>query len=72
MIGQIRFEPGCFSIFFFNPTLAIGGDELDLIYEVQPQIEYKSMDYMVRQIGYRRLYYDIKVTGANSMVHCME
>jgi hypothetical protein len=71
MIGQIRFEPGCFSIFFFNPTLAIGGDELDLIYEVQPQIEYKSTDYMVGQVGYPRLYYDIKGGRANSMVHCI-
>jgi hypothetical protein len=45
---------------FFNPTLAIGGGDSDLIYELQPQLEYKFTDYMVGRIGYRRMYYDIK------------
>jgi hypothetical protein len=45
---------------FFNPTLAIGGGELDFIYELQPQLEYKFTDFMVGRIGYRRLYFDIK------------
>lgn len=44
----------------FNPTLAIGGGDSDLIYELQPQLEYKFTDYLVGRFGYRRLYYDIK------------
>jgi hypothetical protein len=45
---------------FFNPTLAIGAGDSDLIYELQPQFEYKFTDYIAGRIGYRRLYYDIK------------
>ena len=45
---------------FFNPTLAVGTGDSDLVYELQPQFEYKFTDNLVGRIGYRRLYYDIE------------
>jgi hypothetical protein len=44
----------------FNPTLAVGAGDSDLIYELQPQLEYRFTDKLAGSIGYRRLYYDIK------------
>lgn len=45
----------------FNPTLAIGGGaDADLIYELQPQLQYQFTDNIALRFGYRRLYYDIE------------
>ncbi len=57
----------CFPLFpsrieglYFNPTLGIGGGgDSDLIYELQPQIEYMITNHLLARVGYRRLYYDI-------------
>jgi hypothetical protein len=44
----------------FNPTLAVGAGDSELIYELQPQLAYRFTDKLAGSIGYRRLYYDIK------------
>lgn len=44
----------------FNPTLAIGGGgDSDLVYELQPQLQYQISETWAARIGYRRVYYKI-------------
>jgi opacity protein-like surface antigen len=45
----------------FNPTLAIGGGgDSDLVYELQPQIQYDFNDNISARFGYRRVGYKFK------------
>ena len=44
----------------FNPTLAIGGGDSDLVYELFPQIQYQITDHVVARLGYRTVGYKIK------------
>lgn len=45
----------------FNPTLAIGGGgDSDLVYEMQPQIQYDFNDRISARFGYRRVGYKFK------------
>lgn len=44
----------------FNPTLAIGGGDSDLVYELFPQIQYQVTDHVVARLGYRTVGYKIK------------
>lgn len=45
----------------FNPTLAIGGGgDSDLVYELQPQIQYEVSDRIAVRFGYRRVAYKFK------------
>jgi opacity protein-like surface antigen len=44
----------------FNPTLAIGGGgDSDLVYELQPQIQYQVSENLAARIGYRRVGYKL-------------
>lgn len=48
----------------FNPTLAIGGGgDADLVYEMQPQLQYQINDNVAARIGYRTVGY--KFEGDN-------
>ena len=44
----------------FNPTLAIGGGDSELVYELFPQIQYQITDHVVARLGYRTVGYKIK------------
>jgi opacity protein-like surface antigen len=45
----------------FNPTLAIGGGgDADLVYELQPQIQYQINKHVAARIGYRTVGYKVK------------
>jgi hypothetical protein len=45
----------------FNPTLAIGGGgDSDLVYELQPQLQYQITDSVAARIGYRTVGYKFK------------
>ena len=45
----------------FNPTLAIGGGGgSELVYELQPQLQYQITDHVAARLGYRRVGYKIK------------
>ena len=49
----------------FNSTLAIGGGgDADLVYEMQPQIQYDATDALSIRLGYRRVAY--KFDGENN------
>ena len=44
----------------FNPTFSIGGGgDSDLIYELQPQIQFQMTDVLALRFGYRQLHYEI-------------
>jgi hypothetical protein len=43
----------------FNPTVSIGTGDSDLVYELQPQLQYQFTDSISGRLGYRRLYYDV-------------
>jgi hypothetical protein len=47
----------------FIPTLAVGGGDSELIYELQPLLEYRFTENLAARVGYRRLYYDIDNGG---------
>jgi len=43
----------------FNPTLGIGGgNDADLIYVLNPQLQFQFTDLIIGRFGYRLLYYD--------------
>jgi hypothetical protein len=45
----------------FNPTVSIGGGgDSDLVYELQPHLQYQFAENIAGRIGYRRLYYDVE------------
>ncbi len=44
----------------FNPTLAIGGGDSDLVYELQPQLQYQINDNVAARLGYRTVGYKLK------------
>ncbi len=45
----------------FNPTFSIGGGgDSELIWELQPQIQFQINDNLAVRFGYRNLYYDIE------------
>ena len=44
----------------FNPTLAIGGGESDLVFELQPQIQYQITENIAARLGYRTVGYKLK------------
>jgi hypothetical protein len=49
----------------FNSTLAIGGGgDADLVYEMQPQLQYDATDALSIRLGYRRVAY--KFDGENN------
>jgi outer membrane protein OmpA-like peptidoglycan-associated protein len=44
-----------------NPTFSIGGgNDADLIWELQPQVQFQINDNLGLRFGYRNLYYDIE------------
>lgn len=51
----------------FNPTISVGGGvDADLIWELQPQIQFQINDNLGLRFGYRNLYYDLESeNGAN-------
>jgi outer membrane protein OmpA-like peptidoglycan-associated protein len=51
----------------FNPTMSIGGGvDADLIWELQPQLQFQINDNLGLRFGYRNLYYDLESdNGAN-------
>lgn len=51
----------------FNPTFSVGGGvDADLIWELQPQIQFQINDNLGLRFGYRNLYYDLESeNGAN-------
>lgn len=44
----------------FNPTLAIGAGDSDLVYELFPQIQYQVNENIAARVGYRRVGYKFK------------
>lgn len=48
----------------FNPTLGIGGGDSDLVYELQPQLQYQITEYVAARLGYRTVGYHIKGDNA--------
>ena len=44
----------------FNPTLAIGAGDSDLVYELFPQLQYQVTDHMMARLGYRTVGYKFK------------
>lgn len=45
----------------FNPTMSIGGGvDADLIWELQPQVQFNITDNLAMRFGYRNLYYDLE------------
>jgi opacity protein-like surface antigen len=40
-----------------NPTFSIGAGESDLVWEVQPELQYQFSDRVAARAGYRRLQY---------------
>lgn len=44
----------------FNPTLAIGSGDSDLVYELFPQIQYQVTENIAARFGYRRVGYKFK------------
>ncbi len=44
----------------FNPTLAIGAGDSDLVYELQPQFQYQITDSVSARLGYRTVGYKLK------------
>ena len=44
----------------FNPTLAIGAGDSDLVYELFPQIQYQITDHVAARLGYRTVGYKLK------------
>lgn len=50
LIGNLR----------FNPTLSIGAGDSDLVYELQPQLQYNFSEHFGARLGYRRLHYEYK------------
>ena len=44
----------------FNPTISIGTGDSDLVWELQPHLQYAFTDTWAGRIGYRRLVYDVK------------
>lgn len=44
----------------FNPTLAIGAGDSDLVYELFPQIQYQITEHVAARVGYRTVGYKIK------------
>ena len=44
----------------FNPTLAIGAGDSDLVYELFPQIQYQITEHVVTRLGYRTVGYKLK------------
>jgi hypothetical protein len=51
----------------FNPTLGIGaGGDSDLVYELQPQLQYQITDNMAARVGYRRVGYKFKGDSAKN------
>ncbi len=44
----------------FNPTLAIGGGDSDMVYELFPQFQYQITDNIAARLGYRTVGYKIK------------
>jgi len=41
----------------FNPTVSIGTGDSDLVWEVQPELQYQFTDRFAGRVGYRRLQY---------------
>ncbi len=49
---------------FFNPTLGIGGGgDSDLIWELQPQLQYQFTDTFEGRLGYRTIHYKFTKDG---------
>ena len=44
----------------FNPSLAIGAGDSDLVYELFPQIRYQITDHVAARLGYRTVGYKLK------------
>jgi hypothetical protein len=44
----------------FNPTLAIGAGDSDLVYELQPQFQYQITESVSARLGYRTVGYKLK------------
>lgn len=44
----------------FNPTIAIGGGDSDLVYELQPQFQYQITENIAARLGYRTVGYKLK------------
>lgn len=45
----------------FNPTFSIGGGgDSDLVYELQPQIQFQINNRLAARFGYRTLHYDVE------------
>jgi hypothetical protein len=44
----------------FNPTLAIGGGDSDLVYEMFPQFQYQITENLAARLGYRTVGYKLK------------
>jgi hypothetical protein len=44
----------------FNPVLAIGGGDSDLVFEMHPQLQYQITDYIAARLGYRTVGYKLK------------
>lgn len=44
----------------FNATMAIGGGDSDLVYELQPQFQYQITDNVAARLGYRTVGYKLK------------
>lgn len=45
----------------FNPTIQLGGGvDADLIWELQPQLQFQINDNLGLRFGYRNMYYDLK------------
>jgi hypothetical protein len=52
----------------FNPTLAIGGGgDSELVYEMQPQLQYAASDKLSLRLGYRRVGYKFDGDKGNEM-----
>ena len=43
----------------FNLTLAMGGGDSDVTYQIQPELDFKINKTIFARLGYRRLYYDV-------------
>ena len=52
----------------FNPTLSIGGGgDADLVYELQPQIQYAFTENIAARVGYRRVHYEFSDDKDNEL-----
>lgn len=52
----------------FNPTLSIGGGgDADLVYELQPQLQYAFTENIAGRVGYRRVHYEFSNDNGNEL-----